>query len=251
MKLPYRAGDSFTMPVGDGSVVEAQIVAHDHHTVDVAVSDLVLRVFDSALVLHRWKRSGSVIPSVGAQRRSRGTDVIGPAHAERIVANVDIPPLYVHNRWKPEFPACYMRIAERGMTLDPRTLPPEIEALDCSGVALASLDFPPTLRALRLAWISTPVDLRELAALPLHTLHLEELRELRGIEALARFAALQQLEMLGFWQLTLADVEPLLVHRNLVRAEIDIGGRRKNVELYKRANWAYPWPFEMVAARGS
>jgi hypothetical protein len=234
------------MPIGDGSVVEAQIVAHDHHTVDIAVSDLILRVWDSALVLHRWKRSGFVIPSVGAKRRSRGTDVIGPAHAERIVAKIEIPPLYVHNRWKPEYPPGYMRVAQRGMTFDPRTIPPDIIALDCSGVALTSLDFPPTLRALRLAWIPTPVDLRALAALPLHTLHLEELRELRSVNALARFTSLQQLEMLGFWQLTLDDVTPLLAHQNLVRAEIDIGGRRKNVELYKRANWAYPWPFEIV-----
>ena len=55
MKLPYRVGDSFTMPIGDGSTVEARIVAHDHHTVVIAVSDLVLRVSDRALVLHRWK----------------------------------------------------------------------------------------------------------------------------------------------------------------------------------------------------
>jgi hypothetical protein len=249
MKLPYRVGDTFTMPVGDGSVVEAQIVAHDHHTVDIAVSGLVLRVSDRALVLHRWKYLRG--PSTTALRAYARGDKwgIGPAHAERIVAKIDIPPLYVHNRWEPQYPAGCMRVAQRGMTFDPRTIPPDIIALDLSGVALTSLDFPPTLRALRLAWIATPVDLRALAALPLHALHLEELRELRGVDALARFTSLQQLEMLGFWQLTLADVEPLLAHPRLVRAEIDIGGRRKNVELYKRANWAYPWPFDAVTVR--
>ena len=260
MKLPYRVGDSFTMPIGDGSTVEALIVARDHHTVDVAVSDLVLRVSDRALVLHRWKRSPLVIPSVA--KRSRGTDVpinnawIGPGHAERIVAthlgvaSVALPPLYVHNQWAPAFPpdSRYVRIAGRGVTLDPRDLAKQyrhLEALECSGVALTSLDFPSTLRALRLAWIPTPVDLRELAKLNLEVLHLEELRELRGVDALARMTSLQQLEMLGFWQLRLDDVEPLLAHHALVRAEIDIGGRRKNIELYKRASWAYPWPFEL------
>jgi hypothetical protein len=249
MKLPYRVGDTFTMPIGDGSLVEATIVAHDHHTVDIAIADLVLRVSDRALVLHRWKRS--VTPSVA--KRSRGADVpaagawIGPAHAERIVAGIELPPLRVHNRWTPQFPPGYLRVAQRGMTLDPRELPPDLEVLDCSHVALTSLQFPPTLRALRLAWISVPLDLRELEALNLHTLHLEELRYLRGVDALGRLGSLRQLEMLGFWQLTLHDVEPLLAHPHLVRAEIDIGGRRKNVELYKRANWAYPWPFEIVA----
>jgi len=259
MKLPYRVGDSFTMPVGDGSSVEATIVGHDHHTVDIAVSDLVLRVSDRALVLHRWRRF--VIPSVA--KRSRGTEApsndawIGPAHAERIVAthlgiaNVELRPLRVRNQWKPAYPpdARYVRIAERGLVLDPRELAqryPHLEALDCSGVTLMSLAFPPTLRALRLAWISTPVDLRELAARNLDALHLEALRELRGIDALSRYTSLRQLEMLGFWQLTLRDVEPLPALRNLVRAEIDIGGRRKNVELYKRASWAYPWPFEIL-----
>jgi hypothetical protein len=254
VKLLYRVGDTFWFPVGDGSRVEATIVAHDHHTVDIAVSDLVLRVSDRALVLHRWKRLRGPSSFEARLQLAPQDDEWGilPAHAERIVAtrlgiaDLELPPLHVHNRWNPEFPRGYMRIAERGMTLDPRTLPPDLEALDCSGVALMSLDFPPALRALRLAWISTPVDLRELVTLPLQTLHLEELRELRGVEGLARLTQLQQLEMLGFWQLTLAYVEPLLAHRNLVRAEIDIGGRRKNVELYKRANWAYPWPFEIL-----
>jgi hypothetical protein len=259
MKLPYAVGDTFTMPVGDGSLVEARIVAREHHTVDIAVSDLVLRVSDRALVLHRWKRF--VIPSVAQRSRGTATPIndgwIGAGHAERIVAthlgiaNVELPPLYVHNRWAPEFPSDsrYLRIAGRSITLDPRELArfPHLEVLDCSGVALTSLAFPPTLRALRLARISTPVELRELEGLPLQALHLEELRELRGIDALARLQSLQQLEMLGFWQLSLDDALSLLAHRNLVRAEIDIGGRRKNVELYKRANWAYPWPFEILA----
>ena len=261
MKLPYRAGDSFALPLGNGTSAPATILATHHHVVDIAVADLTLRVYDSALVLHRWKPN-RVIPSVA---RSRGTDTIavpvGPAHAERIVAahlgiaDIELPPLRVHGiQTKAQYPsdARYVRIAQRGLELDPRELAtrfPNLEALDCSHVTLRSLVFPPTLRALRLAWIATPIDLRELAQLPLHTLVLEEPRELRGIDVLATWSSLQQLEMLGCWQLTLDEMLPLTANATLQRAAIDIGGRRKNVELYRRANWAYPWPFELFALK--
>jgi hypothetical protein len=46
----------------------------------------------------------------------------------------------------------------------------------------------------------------------------------------------------------LNDLMPLTQHPALIRAEIDIGGRRKNVELYRRAHWAHPWPFDLDAA---
>jgi hypothetical protein len=266
VKLPYRAGDSFALPLGDGSTVEATIVAHDHHTVDIAVGDMELRsVGDRALVLHRWRRFGR--PSVGRTSCApnlhplrAGSAWIGAAHAERIVAthvgiaNLELPPLYVHNQWNQVFPpdSRYVRIADRGRVLDPRELAqqyPQLEVLECTGVALTSLDFPRSLRALRLARIETPVDVRELVALPLHTLALEHLREIRGVEALAGWDSLEQLELLGFWQLELDDVMPLVNLQHLVRAEIDIGGRRKNVEIYRRANWAYPWPFIFEALR--
>jgi len=264
VKLPYRQGDSFALPLGDGSTVEAIIEDCAHHTVDIAVAGRRLRVGDRALVLRRWRRRHAEVHAEGARRRTQYDDVlneqwIGPAHAERIVAtrlgiaNLELPPLYVRaGTWKPAFSpdSRYVRIAERGLVLDPRTLArqyPMLEVLDCSGIALASLEFPQTLRALRLARVATPVDLRALVTLPLHTLALEQLRELRGAEALGRFERLEQLEMLGFWQLDLDDVMPLVQLPRLVRAEIDIGGRRKNVELYRRATWAYPWPFELAA----
>lgn len=264
MKLPYRVGDSFALPLGDGTTVEATIVARDHHAVEIEVADLTLRVRDNALVLRRWHVvQGGAGPSSFeapglrpiAPQDDKGT--VGPARAERIVAthlgvpNLELPPLRVHNQWRPEFPddARYVRIAGRGRTFDPRELAryANLEALALSGVALTSLDFPPTLRALRLAWIGTPIDLRALARLPLHTLSLEGLRHAYGVDALAAMTSLEQLEMLGFWQLQLDDVMPLPALPKLVRAEIDIGGRRKNVELYKRATWAYPWPFEVCA----
>ncbi len=238
-------------------------MAHDHHTVDIAVADMTLRrVSDRALVLRRWKRI-SCHPERSretAKSRDRDNLWLGPAHAERIVAthvgiaNLELPPLYVHNQWNPVFApdSRYVRIAERGRVLDPRELAqqyPLLEVLECSGVALTSLEFPRSLRALRLVRIETPVDVRELAALPLHTLALEHLREIRGVAALLHWDSLEQLEMLGFWQLELDDVMPLANLQHLVRVEIDIGGRRKNVEVYRRASWAYPWPFIFEALR--
>jgi len=271
VKLPYRLGDSFALPLGDGATADATIEACDHHVVDIAVAGLRLRVNDRALVLHRWKAKRNVSPSTTRSgvypERSRGTrdddaiteQRIGPAHAERIVAthlgvaNLEMPPLYVRaGEWPREFlpDSRYVRIAEPGLTLDPRELArqyPQLAVLDCSRIALTSLEFPPTLRALRLARITTPVDLRAFAALPLRTLALEHLREARGIDALMHWATLEQLEMLGFWQLELNEAMPLVQLPRLMRAEIDIGGRRKNVELNRRATWAYPWPFELAA----
>jgi len=263
VKLPYRAGDSFALPLGDGTSTPATILACDHHTVDIAVADMVLRgVSDRALILHRWKTRHPEVRAEGAPRRTRDRDNqwLGPAHAERIVAthlgiaDLELPPLVVRNRWNPVFApeSRYLRIAGRGCTFDPRELAqhyPRLEVLECSGVALTSLAFPRSLRALRLSRIETPLDLRELAALPLRVLALEHLRHAIGTEVLTRWNSLEQLEMLGFWQLELDDVMPLLELPALVRAEIDIGGRRKNVELYRRANWAYPWPFTYEALR--
>ncbi len=62
-------------------------------------------------------------------------------------------------------------------------------------------------------------------------------------------STLEQLELLDLWQLELGDVMPLCELPHLVRAQIDVGGRRKNVELYRRAAWAYPWPPELCAAQ--
>jgi len=246
------------MPLGDGSSVPATIAACAHHTVTLAVCGLELAgVSDRALVLHRWKRRANALaPADDALRYARHNGWIGPAHAERIVAthlgiaNLELPPLYVRGvrAAQPPPDARRLRVAGRGVTLDPRELSryPRLEVLECADITLRSLDFPPALRALRLARIATPVDLREIARLPLRALALEEMRELRGVGVLAGWESLEQLEMLGCWQLTLDEVMPLAETRNLLRAEIDIGGRRKNAELYKRANWAYPWPFECL-----
>ena len=348
MKLPYRVGDSFALPIGDGSSVAARILACGHHVVDIVVIDgsertiAALRVSDRALVLQRWRRSGERVrcKPVAPER----AQWIGPAHAERIVAArlgiapLDPPPLFVrelgagsleralaslgeqsilscprplgahalaHLRaWLiehrcarvrvcddatllalagtpiehltlaridgvlPAFPSVVdlellapadlhvvaaafpnvrrLRIAARGMRVNASVLREfhALEALDVSGVALESIGALAglNLRVLRLARIDATLDVRALESSALRTLAIEHARDLRGVAAFAAWTALEQLELLGLWQAHLDEALTLVNLRALVRAEIDLGGRRKNVELNRRANWAYPWP---------
>ncbi|HTU69243.1 MAG TPA: hypothetical protein VMF11_02890 [Candidatus Baltobacteraceae bacterium] len=281
MKLPYRAGDSFGLPLGNGSLVRARILACGRHTVDIAVADSVLRVSDEALVLQRWRCIDRGAPSPfearvpRASRDDDGAKWTGAAHAERIVATrlgialLELPPLAVRARaFAPEYPTVrsegelagmlaeqpdvrVLRIAARNLPLDARRLRglPHLQVLDLSGVALHSIEALAALplRALRLARIDATIDLHALDGRPLDVLSLEDLREVRGLDVLPRWVSLEQLELLGFWQLDLDAVMPLTLMPALMRAEVDIGGRRKNRELYRRANWAYPWPFETIA----
>ncbi len=121
-----------------------------------------------------------------------------------------------------------------------------LRALDCSHVRLRGADALPrlrALRALRVASVEQPPSPEAIAALPLHALAIEAQGTLGDLRALARCAALQELELRELWQFAIEDVTFVHEMRALQRVEIDIGGRRKNVELYRRASWAYPWPF--------
>ena len=85
MKLPYRTGDIFALPLGDGSFVDAQIVACGHHTVDIVPEGAAaIRATDRALVLERWR------PRENAPPRSPAlADRVywrGAAYVERAVA---------------------------------------------------------------------------------------------------------------------------------------------------------------------
>jgi len=99
------------------------------------------------------------------------------------------------------------------------------------------------LRSLRLNRITGMRSADALAPVELNTLALEDMHELERVDGLARIASLEQLELLGLWQFEIDDVTWTLNSERLTRAEIDIGGRRKNIELYRRAQWAYPWRF--------
>ena len=290
MKLPYRAGDSFALPLGDGSHVRAQIVARNHHTVDIAVNDLEpIRASDRALVLHRWRLiANEPIARSGAPAQAYWT---GPARVERLVATqlgvapLQLHPLTVHEGRFTRSYACArsdddlralarrgvtalivagpvnlggiaalfpelraLRIAVRDFEVDARVLAAcvRLQVLDLSGVSLTNIDALAALgdlRAIRFARMRR-FDLREIADLRAEAISLESIADVHGISALTKRSNLLQVELLDLWPCALEEVMPLVESPQLVRAYVDIGGRRKNVELYRRAQWAYPWPLE-------
>jgi len=123
-----------------------------------------------------------------------------------------------------------------------------LEYLDCSHVrlvdgrtldALAPLG---ELRALRVARVDGLRSLSGLERLPaLQTLAIEQ-QHLESLVPLPACASIEQLELIGMWQYSIDDLAWVHELPRLLRVEIDIGGRRKNLELYRRARWAYPWP---------
>ena len=336
MKLPYRAGDFFALPLGDGSFTRAQIVAVEHRVVLVDVAGRILRASDDALMHHRWRRIahakppvsaiaenaywmhsaraerefatslGVAVPKRSATRvlevrddaipdaaaagttlswsaplkrldaiagfvaadptirirvqddaarqvadmqswRIAALSIAGPCTALPVMSNVrklallDVAPLQ-------SFPfVTHLRVVHRG-AFDARELlaMPNLEHLELSGVALvhqARFINCPSLRTLRVSRTTGLEKARHVALPQLQTLCLDHTGELAELRVLSEMQALEQLELLGFWQHDLSDVHWLLEMRTLKRAEIDIGGRRKNIELYRRADWAYPWPF--------
>ena len=111
----------------------------------------------------------------------------------------------------------------------------QVERVD----ALAAL---PRLRALRLAHIAHLRTLEPLEGIALEVLAIEALPALEPPAALRACTSLEQIELRAMWQWTIEECAWLFDLPNLVRVEADIGGRRKNVELYRRARWAHPWP---------
>ena len=141
-----------------------------------------------------------------------------------------------------------LRVSQRGAALELRALSNlrSLFSLDLSLIHVVdATQFAQLhkLRALRLNRITGVRTGDVLAPLELRTLALEDMHELERVDGLARIATLEQLELLALWQFEIAHVTWALDARGLVRAEIDIGGRRKNLELYRRAQWAYPWSF--------
>ncbi len=353
MKLPYRLGDSFALPLGNGQFARSCIVQCEHRVVVIRAwigeeSWLDLRVSDDALVVHRWKRDGSIDVTKLNEPRAQNIYWMTASRAERIVAAsigaphprerkisirevldgnasdalatldddcilaftqrlvaatvervaaalhnhpgvtirmsgdamthlnafasapigrltiagpIDhIPPLpalrhleilYPHNVQQIAAAApnlASLRFAVRGSAIDLRDLRalPDLQTLDLSLIAIAdakSFGELAPLRALRVNRVTGIANMDAIATLPLQALALEHLHELQSTAALAHVTSMEQLELHGLWQLAIPDVEWALEHEGLLRAEIDIGGRRKNLELYRRAHWAYPWRF--------
>jgi hypothetical protein len=104
----------------------------------------------------------------------------------------------------------------------------------------------PSLRALRLCAVER---LRSIDALAHHEnlrlLALEKLPHLESLDVLATLPQLESLDISGLWQFSIADAAVITSLHQLRRLAIDIGGRRKNVEISKRMQRAKPSPFDI------
>jgi len=141
-----------------------------------------------------------------------------------------------------------LRVSQRGAAVNIQSLTSlrNLRSLDLSLVHVADAACfaqLAQLRALRLNRMTGMTTMDALAPLTLRMLAVEHLYQLQRVESLARISSLEQVELRGLWQFEIAGVQWALECERLMRAEIDIGGRRKNVELYRRAHWAYPWRF--------
>lgn len=141
-----------------------------------------------------------------------------------------------------------LRLAGRGhsIALAPLRALPALRALDCSRVRIAdwpTLAMLTNLRALRLCRIGGLRNFEALRALSLETLAVEEAPELHDLVALSHLRTLQQIDLRGLWQFNVDDLAWMGDLPHLMRATIDIGGRRKNAEVYRRGSWACAWPF--------
>jgi hypothetical protein len=176
------------------------------------------------------------------------------------------------------FPALRtLRVRARGTTIDAGALARarDLQTLDVDGaevIAAASLAEIETLRALDLR-DSTVDDLDAVLGLRLHALRLARVARVRSIEALrghahlrvlalaglldlaslhplASLDRLESLDLSGLWQFDIADVTFVEAMPGLRRLRVDIGGHRKNVEIYKRRALALPLLFQEWSGAG-
>lgn len=114
----------------------------------------------------------------------------------------------------------------------------------CGERALDELLERAPLRALRLCRVTPLRSLAPLAGLrALDVLALQDLTAVDDLAPLHALQALRSLDVRGMWQLGVPDLGFVLDLPHLERLHVDIGGRRKNVELYKRRTLALPRPF--------
>ena len=124
----------------------------------------------------------------------------------------------------------------------------DLRALRVLDVESATVDdadaaFGLALQELRLVNVE---PIRTLAALrghpTLQTLALAGLIDVNDLSPIATIAGLESLDLRGFWQCAVDDVAFIASMASLRRLHLDIGGRRKNVEIYRRRSLAEPLP---------
>jgi hypothetical protein len=128
---------------------------------------------------------------------------------------------------------------------------PELRALELRDVVVddaAAAMGVPSLAALRLRNVARLRSIDALQADPnLRVLALENLTHLESVGVLATLPRLESLELTGAWQFSLDDVACIAGMQRLHALCIDIGGRRKNVEIYKKLCRPKPRRFDLEA----
>ncbi len=126
---------------------------------------------------------------------------------------------------------------------------PALQVLELRDVGAGGIDDMlrlPSLRALRLRGIAKLRSVDALADHPnLRILALESLVHLDSLRVLSTLPRLESLDIAGLWQFSLSDVGVITSIKGLRRLAIDIGGRRKNVEIYKQMRLPKPPPFDL------
>jgi hypothetical protein len=120
-----------------------------------------------------------------------------------------------------------------------------LRVLDVESASIDDADAAFGLRLLELR-LANVVPVRTLAALrdhpTLQTLALAGLIDVDDLGPIATIAGLESLDLRGFWQCSVDDVAFVASMASLRRLHLDIGGRRKNEEIYRRRSLAEPLP---------
>jgi hypothetical protein len=122
-----------------------------------------------------------------------------------------------------------------------------LRALELRDVAVDRFDDVGALPQLRALRVSAVERVRSLSGLSGHarllSMWLQRLPHLERLSDLLALPSLESLELAGLWQFGMLEAEVLYSLPRLARASIDIGGRRKNVEIDKRLRLPPAAPF--------
>lgn len=244
------------MPIGDGRIAQAVVIDYRGKLVDVAA-----RTPDSATVERavcarrafadqRWRRrdAAAALAISGGYTMS---GVVSPGAFERRLLAGAGGPQFTQRLHVAEYQRAY-RYADGAQRVridaHQRQKPkPDCEVLDIAGVRFdsAQVSSLEKLRALRIARVEQTIDLDALRTQRITTLALEHVT-VRDFTALSQWTHLEQLELRGFWQYNVHDVQWLADFPALRRLTLDLGGRRKNAEIYRGLRVAHAWPFDLI-----
>ncbi|MEO7202327.1 MAG: hypothetical protein ABI431_05970 [Candidatus Tumulicola sp.] len=122
-----------------------------------------------------------------------------------------------------------------------------LRALELRDVAVDRFDDVGALPQLRALRVSAVERVRSLSGLSGHaqlrSIWLQRLPHLERLSDLLALPSLESLELAGLWQFGMLDADVLYSLPRLARASIDIGGRRKNIEINKRLRLPPAAPF--------